>query len=78
MALIVSFTSMPLGRIIYVPGATSALTNQPNVNYKWKIFIFAERLVDGDYDDGCPQGEDGFWWKGNGRNGFHYAKFLCD
>jgi hypothetical protein len=36
---------MPLGRIIYVPGASSALTNQPNVNYKWKIFIFVERAV---------------------------------
>lgn len=69
-----SFTSMPLGRIIYVPGASSALTNQPNVNYKWKNFTFSFLF-----------GTSRWWWlwwwvpcghthkkKGDGTNGMAF------
>lgn len=50
------------------PERVAHLPNQPNVNYKWKIFIFVERAVDGDYDDGCLVGikkkKRGSQWNG--------------
>lgn len=57
-----------------VPRRAAHLTSTENVNYKWKIFVFVEWAVDGDYDDGCLVGAQKPA-KPKGRRCFYHAKF---